>query len=392
MGSHEAVSTGLRDPGMITAHVLHKYIASNDERPVWRILIPDGDSPFALQVAQCLKRGNPALRIDAAYVDRRALARFSRYVDRTIALDPKAPLEGLESLLGKTHYDLLLPVSGPGIDFVAVNLARLGPLTRVAATPTHDQLTTVNDKWAFFQTLQRAGIPTPFTVLVDSTGCADAFDPQEPVILKPRGGSGGLGIVKLNSAREFAARAGEFLGEGHPYIMQRYLEGRDIDRSVLCANGTVLASAVQQSVERHHGFAPSSALHFHSDGPVEALVDRMMAALNWNGIAHIDLRYGQGQATPVVIEVNPRYWATLLGSLVAGVNFPWVHVQAAMGRPVEPTTLRECHYVGFKEWPSYYLKQRTPLSETSLIFNLADPLAKLMKRWRPSTAMGGVRA
>lgn len=364
----------------------------NDERPVWRILIPDGDSPFALQVAQCLKRANPALRVDAAYVDRKALARFSRYVDRTIALDPKTPLEGIEAVLRNSRYDLLLPVSGPGIDFVAVHLARLAPLTTVAATPTHEQLATVNDKWAFFQTLQRAGIPTPFTVLVDSIRCVDVFDPQESVILKPRGGSGGLGIVKLSSAREFAGRAKEFLGDGHPYIMQRFLEGRDIDRSVLCMKGQVLASAVQQSVERHHGFAPSSALHFHSDAPVEALVDRMMAALDWNGIAHIDLRYEQGQATPVVIEVNPRYWATLLGSLVAGVNFPWAHVQSAMGRPMGASTLRECHYVGFKEWPSYYFKQRTPLSETSLIFNLADPLAKLMKRWRPSTAMGGVRA
>ncbi|HMC96647.1 MAG TPA: ATP-grasp domain-containing protein, partial [Flavobacteriales bacterium] len=202
----------------------------------------------------------------------------------------------------------------------------------------------------------------------------------------------GLGIVKLAHAKDFALRAREFLGAGDPYIMQHYIEGRDIDRSVLCGRGVVLASTVQQAAIGHHGFAPSSSLHFHKDTPVEQLVDRMMAALNWNGIAHIDLRYAIGEDTPMVIEINPRYWATLLGSLVAGVNFPWVHVQLAMGRRMTSNTLRECHYVGLKDWPSFYMKLGTPLSQTSLAFNLSDPLAKLMKSWRPSTAMGGERA
>jgi len=356
--------------------------------PAWKVLIPDGDSPFALLVAQCLKRGNPKLQVHATYIDRRALTRYSRYVDRTVPLDPLEPIKGIMRSLKEGAYDVLLPVSGPGIELTARYAEDLAAHVDLAPVPTHDQIAKVNDKWLFHLAMQEAGIPTPVTALVDSPSSLDTFHPEEPVLLKPRIGSGGIGIKKFGRASDLRKVLHEFIRPGAPYIVQRFVEGHDIDRSVLCIGGKVVASTVQQPVHASRGFAPSSALHFHRNAPVEAVVDGMMAVLGWNGIAHVDLRVPEGSETPVVIEVNPRYWSTLLGSLVAGTNFPWAHVKATKGVPVVSGPNKDCHYVSFNEWPAFLRRHGTSLSQTGLFFGLADPLAILMKKFHPSSALG----
>jgi biotin carboxylase len=308
-------------------------------------------------------------------------------VGRTYPLASTAPENDLEALLRTRPYDMLLPVSGPGIALISKHSERFAQWTRPGPLPTPVQLAATNDKWAFFQALRNADIPVPDTVLVDSPSCLDAFDPETPVIVKPRLGSGGQGIVKFDHARDLRRRIQEFIGPGHPYIIQLYIEGPDVDRSVLCVSGKVLASTTQQPVTPQQGFAPSNALHFHRDARVEAVTDRLLAALDWNGIAHIDLRY-TADGTPLVIELNPRYWSTLLGSLVAGINFPKAQVRSTMGFPPDGGTLSECHYVGLAQWPLFRYHHGTPLSHSSLWFTLADPLAKLMKRVNPSTALG----
>lgn len=352
-----------------------------------RVLIPDGDSPFALLVAQCIKRAEPLIRVEAAYVDRRALTRFSRFVSRTHPLDPSAPGDSLAALLSKHRDIVLMPVSGPGMAAVAQMVSRMGQLVRMVPMPTQEQLACVNDKWKFHLAMQATGIAVPHTVLFDSVDCIDHFNPAEPVLVKPRTGSGGLDIHLFGQAGQLRSQASKFLRPGFPYMVQRFVEGHDIDCSVLCRESKVLACSVQRALVTTSKFGPGSVLRFLRDEPVERVVQRVMADFHWNGVAHVDLRYGRNGGEPMVIEINPRYWSTLMGSLIAGVNFPWAHVCSALDVPVSGLTNHETYYSGIRTWPSLYKRYRTPLSHTSLFFNFSDPFAKLMQHLRPSTSM-----
>src|SRR5690606_35505009 len=238
-------------------------------------------------------------------------------------------------------------------------------IVQVVPSPSPDAIAMVNDKWLFAQRLKGAGIPTPRTELFDRSETLDVFDPELPVLMKPRRGSGGLGIVLFDRASEVRHQADRFLGEGDPYIVQEFINGHDIDRSVLCSGGRVLAGTVQEGVSVKKDFAPSGSLHFHCDRNVELLVDRTIAELGWNGIAHLDLRYGTDGSLNV-IELNPRYWSTMLGSLCAGVNFPLIAVRAALGLEQNAIGMRECYYVSVKEWPHFQRRLGVPLAHTSL--------------------------
>lgn len=352
-----------------------------------RVLIPDGDSPFALMVAQCLKRGDPSMRVDASYVDPHALSRYSRYVGCCYPLSKHGAADGLCSLLARSEYDLVLPVSGPGTAFIATHRAQIEPLATVALIPALDALEQANDKWLFYLALQKAGVPVPPTVLVDSPLCAEALGKNVPLLLKPRRGSGGQGVAKFANAGEFALRAQEFIGPGNPYIMQLFVEGLDMGRSLLARDGQVLAGTFQRPHRR--GFRPTGSLQFRRNQAAEEVADSVVSALRWNGVAHVDLRQETSTGRVVAIEMNARYWSSLMGSMVARVNFPLEHVRASMGGvPLSCQPAKDVSYMKITHWPAHFVRHGTPLSHSNLAFNLSDPLAKVMKWLRPSSSMG----
>ena len=52
--------------------------------------------------------------------------------------------------------------------------------------------------------------------------------------------------------------------------------------------------------------------------------EKLVKALNWNGVAQFDFRWsGQADDPAYLIEVNPRFWAGLFHSVQSGVDFPW---------------------------------------------------------------------
>jgi len=56
------------------------------------------------------------------------------------------------------------------------------------------------------------------------------------------------------------------------------------------------------------------------------LVASFIEKVKFTGIGHLDLRYNALKKEFVIIEINNRYWDTLIGSLLVGkINFPFYH-------------------------------------------------------------------
>lgn len=361
------------------------------------VLIPDDCQDFSLRVAACLSQV-PGVDLHIMCRNKYTSTRFSRFCSSfhwsQYDDNEQHRLEEIADVVKQAGIQVILPASLEGVDFASRWQEELRQLTAVAFVPPRDTFTAMINKELFAKTLKNHGIPHPETIPVAS---GEQFEQQLadftfPALIKPTFGAGGLGIQVFHTRQELL----DFINS-HPevdgtYLLQRFIPGRDFGCSVLSDRGKILAYTLQTSTATRTGFTPFQEVQIiHNEAMLE-LVTRLFAALEWSGVAHIDLRYNDLTQQVEVIEVNPRYWGSLLASLVAGVNFPYLACFAALGHQfaipeysdvlysVEPDTVRRLVkvFLGGK-WHSFKLQR------SSLGFMLQDPLAYLVQAFEGPT-------
>jgi predicted ATP-grasp superfamily ATP-dependent carboligase len=92
-------------------------------------------------------------------------------------------------------------------------------------------------------------------------------------------------------------------------------------------------------------FDSPAGVEFYEDPNVLQSVARLAKALSWNGVANIDLRVEEPDGSLDILEVNPRFWRTLMGSLAAGVNFPYLACLHGMGESVKQLPYKPIRFI-----------------------------------------------
>jgi predicted ATP-grasp superfamily ATP-dependent carboligase len=210
-----------------------------------------------------------------------------------------------------------------------------------------------------------------------------------PLLLKPRRGGNGVGIVRCHHAAEVTAYLDARPHLWNQVVIQTEVAGWDIDCSVLCANGKIVAHTIQRPLVRSSSdFKPAPAVEFIEDEGALSVVGRLMAALGWTGVAHVDMRYDvRGNIT--ILEVNPRFWGSLPGSVQAGVNFPYLAVLLALGRPLPPVRSMPCRYIAGGAAFRALFQGRRPtfrISQTPWLDMVRDPGPTLQELWSAASA------
>jgi len=107
----------------------------------------------------------------------------------------------------------------------------------------------------------------------------------------------------------------------------------------------------------------------------------MMKELNWNGVACVDMRRDEKTRKVFILEINGRFWASVLPSFVkAGVNFPMVLLKLSLGEKFEIPRLKSGIQVSFKEYIHSVLTfGNLKFSDTKYKSYLNDPLARFIQ-------------
>lgn len=334
---------------------------------------------------QCLHLSGMPLRTWLVHARPSAVAIRSRYVHRVLRAPERLHAETILEAARTHRIDVILPVAAAGIRLMS-SLRDVLPLgVRLPPLERPEVLDRVEDKWLLHQALVGLDYPRPRTDLLTASPVLRDFDPDEPVLLKPRRGESGIGIIHVAKAGAIAARADLQALVQAGYIVQAFVTGPNVDRSVLGHAGTIVAATTQQALAAGKGFGPSGRLRFAEHAGVTRYVDGLFGALAWNGVAHVDTVIDPGTGDPHIVDVNPRYWATLLGSLAAGVNFPGLQLRQAMGMDLGQPRMQALDYTGLQDWILRLLRQGAPLRSTSFFYHLADPWPKvhaILPRWR----------
>lgn len=244
---------------------------------------------------------------------------------------------------------VVIPVTEKLIELVGQARRQLAPIARVAPLPTPQQCRQADDKWACHLAMTEAGIAVPDTILADRRDVLEhASHWAHGGVIKPRLGHGGIGIVRCPSQTELSSALADLAGHLGEYIVQEYVPGDDVGCNLLAIDGGVTTSVAQRGRLRIPGrYSSPMGLDLSVDADADLVALDFARATGWNGVANIDLRRRASDHRLLAVEVNPRYWQNLLGSLTAGINFPDLHCQLAIGRSPEPPTPRSVSWTNF---------------------------------------------
>jgi predicted ATP-grasp superfamily ATP-dependent carboligase len=362
------------------------------------VLIPDGEEDFALPLLQCLGYLSQ-INTHVLARSKMAIARFSRYSAGShhhLSQNEDQWLGSVRSLVRRFRIDVILPISVKGMRFIDRNRAVIQNTASIPPVPRSELIDLVHDKWSFYQWAMRNEFPVPHTMLVGYSGGGvlaperiETFD--YPALLKPTSLSSGLGTKKVNDPDEFCSvwknRTG--LIDNTPYILQEFVPGLLMNLGVFCERGKIIAWTLWKSLlHARNAFRPALAMEYVDDERLIRVGKRIVSALRWDGIANIDFQFGARDQTAKILDFNPRFGISLVGSLMAGVNFPLISCMSAMNLPYpdmcQKHGVKYAHPKAFpRVWWSQMVERRHGVvnfrESGSLKFALMDPLPLIAK-------------
>lgn len=306
-----------------------------------------GTAGLSTPVVRCLQRAG-GHRLRCLTASRRHDLRHSAHVDVHVVETATSEqlLAAIAELAATAPIDVVLPIDEADIEAVGTIAPSLRDLGLAVVVPTAAMMALANDKWQTFEALVAAGIETPRSIR--PTGCA--ADDRAVIerwecpryVLKPTRGWNGVGVeIHDSAAAVLDAWRRASAGLDSEFLIQEFVPGSDRDASFLAVDGRVVAHTVQEpDIEQRVAYRSALGLRFVDDPQADEVVNRFTAATGWTGVAHLDMRVDERTGTLSVIEVNARYWQTLLGSLAMGVNFPDLHCRIALGRDIAPPSRR----------------------------------------------------
>lgn len=305
------------------------------------VLLPDGGNYDTLKVLRCLGQV-PKVTSHVISRQRWPITRLSRYCKKCYYYPIRENSDWLDSirrLVQKQKIDVVLPVTMRDTEFLSLNHKTLSEFVAIPPIPETKTFKTAQDKWAFHCFADRHKLPVPPTILVADgnkiiADSAKLNSIDYPALLKPTAEMGGHGIVKIDSPSEFYRLVDKknILNNDQKYILQSHMTGVDFCFGVLCKAGRILAYTLQRNlIQSENYFSYQKVMDFVNNESIIKLGKQLVSAMAWDGIAFIDLRLDERDKSAKLLEINPRLGRALFGSLVAGVNFPYLSCLTALG-------------------------------------------------------------
>lgn len=351
------------------------------------VLVPDGERSLLKSLLNCFSHMKN-IRLYVMSTKQDLPLRHSKYVDRFFYFqasnDPLDWIENINKITREHPIDVVMPIWEVAIKTLLENKDRLEHPEKLVPLPSLQNFTIARNKELLAAHLERFGIPGPKTTFFTPhlLECKEDLKLKFPLLAKPLRGGGGIGILKFG---DYESLVGYFKGirTRETYILQEFITGEDFGCNVLCDKGEILAYTIQKG-NLWDPFKPYSAqigLDFLYEEKLFQTVKKLMKSLEWSGIADLDLLYHPESDTFYIIEINPRFWATLTAALMAGVNYPHLLIQMTMKQKIEPQRYKFMPYVNLDGLKILLKQNKRLIFNTSFIWNntplkyrLDDPL------------------
>lgn len=308
------------------------------------VLVLDGNTRSALAATRSL--GRNGVHVVVAGETKRTLAGASRYCRQSFtypspASDLAGFLETVKKECARRGIGVLLPMTELSTRTVLEHRAEFETVrVPFAELKAFEALT---DKWRLMKLAQELQVPIPKTQFVSGTGELDEIcrELKFPAVLKPyrsmirsQGRCISTSVRYARSAKELkeiAARYEYF--SRHPFMIQEYMAGQGEGVFALYDHGKPVVFFGHRRLRER---PPAGGVSVLSESIVpnpKALkaAQALLDCVGWHGVAMVEFKVS-ADGTPYLMEVNGRFWGSLQLAIDAGMDFPWLLYQMAMGR------------------------------------------------------------
>ena len=314
-----------------------------------RVLVTDGEQRAALAVVRSL--GRTGYEVHVCSSRSHSIAGSSRYCanSRKVAdplRDPERFLSDLTRLAIAMKADVLLPVTEAALLAVLPNRNQFHCAIPFADASTFELIC---DKREVLKAARTHGIGVPAQEEIATP--QDASRPNGelhfPVVLKPCRSVAGIEDQRIHAGVTYAASA-ESLHDAlvripiaaYPVLLQQRIDGPGFGISVLVWNGELRAAFAHRRIREK---PPSGGVSVLRESiPLDHdLLSRSLALLrdfSWQGVAMVEYKLDEETGLPYLMEINGRLWGSLQLAIDAGVDFPNLLVQCALGANPAPVT------------------------------------------------------
>ncbi|SFD07371.1 ATP-grasp domain-containing protein [Algibacter pectinivorans] len=351
------------------------------------IFIPDGEAPVLMIVLNCLSEIK-RIKIHVMSNNKDIPMKYSKKVFK-FYYKPKTEngsdyINNINEITKNQEVDLIMPIFEDSIRIITKYKNLLTSPNKLALLPSHSNFEKAINKNSLTNFLEALGLPYPKSQVIKINVKPDLSKIEYPVLIKPIDSpGGGLGIEVFNEEREFLKFL-KSIDSKTNYLAQDYIEGYDIDCSVLCRNGEVLAYTIQKpNMYGGHKFAPQISFKFVKEDAIINQVKTLMKALAWSGVAHLDMRFDENAKNFKVVEINPRFWGSLEASLFAGVNFPYLYYLSSLNKTFETPDYKLIDFMLLKGLVKSIKKNKSQLLKLKFIFN-NTPIKYMLSDLKPT--------
>jgi predicted ATP-grasp superfamily ATP-dependent carboligase len=306
------------------------------------VLVTDGEHRAALATTRAL--GRAGYSVVVASPRQRSLAGVSRWAQEQVQtpdplINPEGFVTAVQSVLSQREIRVLLPIADQSIGPLLASRSRLA--NTVIPFPSETTWRRMADKAQVTLEASKLGIAVPPQIVLEKPSPEVPVSVSDsPVVVKPSRSlaSDGAGATRL-SVRHASDRASldRVLAElppiGWPVLVQRRIIGPGMGVFLLLKSGEPLACFGHRRVLEKPPAGGVSVCSESIELPPD-LLDRSIALLRrfeWEGVAMVEYKLDARSGTPYLMEVNGRFWGSLQLAVDAGVNFPRLLVEAALG-------------------------------------------------------------
>jgi predicted ATP-grasp superfamily ATP-dependent carboligase len=312
--------------------------------------VTDGDQRPALAIARSLgRRGVPVVVGAERHT---SLASASKYCAEHVTYpspyrDPEAFDRFLLNLVERRRIDVVMPVTDVTTHLVSKNAPALSRHTAVAAPP-FAAFDFAGNKMRLLQQAVECGIPVPRSHLVAGLSDVERLLGQirYPAVIKPmrsriRTATGWL-VTEVQYAHSQADLLRRYRDtgylDGYPSMIQERIVGPGKGVFVLCDRGRLRAAFAHRRLREKPPSGGVSVLSESTelDPELVAYAMRILQPLEWHGVAMMEFKQDRCTGRPFLMEINGRFWGSLDLAVQAGVDFPYLNYQLALGQPLEP--------------------------------------------------------